>query len=187
MAKATKTQATQRLNAAVKLRLGGVAIREIFQYGQDQGWGVGYDAVYKYVGKADAIITERAERDRDRLLAFEVNARNRVFARAMEKGDLEAALKVLKDRAQLLNLYPSKDQTPSAVQVNHVLPPAATPAAKRRGRWLSPDSARQILKRLPCGEVLPTDQPCLNPERILSDAGMTPNDWQTKLRRGQSI
>jgi hypothetical protein len=123
MAKATKAQVTQRLNAVVKLRLGGAAIREIFQYGQDHGWGVGYDAVYKYVGKADAIITERAERDRDRLLAFEVNARNRVFARAMEKGDLEAALKVLKDRAQLLNLYPAKDPTPSAVPVNHVLPP----------------------------------------------------------------
>ena len=41
----------------------------------------------------------------------------------MEKGDLEAALKVLKDRAQLLNLYPVKDQTPSTVQVNTVLPP----------------------------------------------------------------
>jgi len=39
-----------------------------FQYSQDYGWGVGYDALYKYVGKADAIITERAERDRDRLL-----------------------------------------------------------------------------------------------------------------------
>ena len=68
MAKATKAQIVQRLNAVLKLRLGGVAIREIFQYSQDHNWGVGYDALYKYVGKADAIITERAERDRDRLL-----------------------------------------------------------------------------------------------------------------------
>jgi hypothetical protein len=123
MAKATKAQIIQRLNAVVKLRLGGAAIREIFQYSQDHNWDVGDDAVYKYVGKADAIIAEHAERDRDRLLAFEVNARNRVFVRAMEKGDLEAALKVLKDRAQLLNLYPSKDPTPSAEPVHTVLPP----------------------------------------------------------------
>ena len=123
MAKATKAQIIQRLNAVVKLRLGGAAIRDIFQYSQDHNWDVGYDAVYKYVSRADKIIEEHAERNRDRLLAFEVNARHRVFARAMEKGDLEAALKVLKDRAQLLNLYPVKDQTPSTVQMNTVLPP----------------------------------------------------------------
>jgi hypothetical protein len=62
-----------------------------------------------------------------------------------------------------------------------------TPNGKPFANWLSGDSAGRILKRLPCRGVPPTDEYCLNPERTLSDAGTTPNDWQTKLRRGQRI
>jgi hypothetical protein len=97
---------TQRLNAVVKLRLAGAGIREIFQYGQDHGWGVGMKAVEKYVSKADEIIAERADRQRDRLLAFAVVARDRLFELALDKKDFETALKVLQDRDTLLGLYP---------------------------------------------------------------------------------
>jgi len=182
MAKATKAQMTQRLNAVVKLRLGGAAIRDIFQYSQDHNWDVGYDAVYKYVSRADKIIEDHAERNRDRLLAFEVNARHRVFARAMEKGDLEAALKVLKDRAQLLNLYPSKDPTPSAEPVHTVLPPrsdadreAPRPRALARLGRADPE-AIPLLGSAADRPTLP--EPRTDPARCGGDAERLANEAQ---------
>ena len=106
MAKATKAQMTQRLNAVVKLRLAGASAGRIFEYGRGQGWGVGIKAIEKYISRADAIISERADRHRDRLLAFAVVARDRLFELALEKKDFETALRVLQDRDTLLDLYP---------------------------------------------------------------------------------
>jgi hypothetical protein len=97
---------TQRLTAVVKLRLGGASASRILEYGSREGWGVGIKAVEKYISKADAIIAERADRQRDRHLAWALVARDRLFELALEKKDFETALKVLQDRDTLLDLYP---------------------------------------------------------------------------------
>jgi hypothetical protein len=109
MPKSTKAQMTQRLTAVVKLRLAGASPGRIFEYSKGQGWGVGIKAIEKYVSKADAIIAARADRHRDRLLAFAVVARDRLFELALESKDYETALKVLQDRDTLLHLYPREE------------------------------------------------------------------------------
>jgi len=58
------------------------------------------------------------------------------------------------------------------------MPNAAPPLPRFMPQW-----AREIETRLLTGKTIPTDRYLADPTKILTDAGMTPDDWQAKLMR----
>ena len=102
----------------------------------------------------------------------------------MEKGDLEAALKVLKDRAQLLNLYPSKDPTPSAEPVHTVLLPRSDAGREAPRQRALARLGRADPEAIPLPGS-PADRPTLPepraaPDRCGDDAQRLANEAQAR-------
>lgn len=62
-----------------------------------------------YMAKADDLIQEAHDENRERLYRRHLAQRRRLYARAVAAGDVGTALRVLRDEAQMIGLYPSSD------------------------------------------------------------------------------
>jgi hypothetical protein len=64
--------------------------------------------IRRLVRRAEALIAEAARTNRKRLLQRHLAQRRALYARAVQSGDVRAALACARDEAELLGLYPSK-------------------------------------------------------------------------------
>lgn len=114
-------------------------------YVADGGNPLSDSQVRRYILKADEIIAASAEKDRAKLIGRHLAQRRRLYARAVQAGDLRTALAVLRDEAQLLALYPNpEDEARKAIEamrseLNELLGigptgPAAEPAGPDQGQ-----------------------------------------------------
>ena len=123
MPKATKAEVSQRVSQVAQLRASGAEIQQIAEYAEKAGWGIKLTQCYEYVHRADALLAEHVERNRDSLLAKRLLRRNVLWSKALQAGDLRLALAVEKDETALLNFYPGRPAPGANVQVNNVIPP----------------------------------------------------------------
>jgi hypothetical protein len=112
----------ERVEAVAQLRLQGKEYPEIAEFCGKQGWPCGASQVYVYIKRADRVLAEHVERNRDVLLAKRLTRRNVLWSKALQAGDLRLALAVEKDETALLNFYPGRPATGTNVQVNNVIP-----------------------------------------------------------------
>jgi hypothetical protein len=118
--KATKAQVTARVEEILRIRLDGAeawAIREyVREKQQEEGspWQLRPEEkplsdsqLRRYQQRADALIAESCREGRKKALRRHLAQRRALYARAVNAGDLRAALAVLRDEAELRGLYPA--------------------------------------------------------------------------------
>jgi hypothetical protein len=101
-----KVTLAQRVNEVLQLRLLGAEFHDLQQHAQEQNWNVSERQLWRYVAAADKQLEQTLEKDRQKLLNRALAQRAALYARAMSVSDYRTALAVLKDRDELLNLYP---------------------------------------------------------------------------------
>jgi hypothetical protein len=119
--KATKATVEQRVEEILRLRLDGAEFWDIREYAREKAMEAGSlwqlaegqkplsDAqLWRYMGRADKMITEGFRASRRRLFRRHLAQRRRMYSKAMQDGDIKTALSVAQDEAALLNLYPPK-------------------------------------------------------------------------------
>jgi hypothetical protein len=106
--KATKETIAKRVEEIADLRLLGAFPKDIFRYAEEQEWSVSERNIYFYISDADKLIAKSVDKARPKLLAWHHAARRALYARCMAVSDYGTAARVMKDEAELLNLYPEK-------------------------------------------------------------------------------
>jgi len=106
--KATKAQVQERVEDILRIRLDGAEFHDIVQYASEKGWGVGERQLWNYVQAADQLLAQRLEKDRDKLFTRHIAQRRALYARAVNAADYSAACRILRNEAELLDLYPAK-------------------------------------------------------------------------------
>jgi hypothetical protein len=66
-------------------------------------------ALRRYLCHADKLVAESCRASRRKLLRRHLAQRRNLYAKAVSQGDVKAALAVLRDEAELLDLYPSAE------------------------------------------------------------------------------
>jgi hypothetical protein len=101
------------------IMLDGGELHDIREYASSQDndtgkvpWGVSERQLFRYMEQAWQVISDRAERRQDKIVARHLLTRRRLYAKAVEQGDLRLALHVQRDLAELEGAYPAK--TPEA-------------------------------------------------------------------------
>ena len=90
------------------IRLRGAEFVDIFQHASENKWGVTDRQIRNYIAKADDLLEETLEKDRRKLMNRHLAQRRTLFAAAFAAADYSTARAVLKDEADLLDLYPAK-------------------------------------------------------------------------------
>jgi hypothetical protein len=98
----------QRVEEIFQLRIHGALPTDIRRHGQEQNWGVSDRQLQRYTADADNLIAASLEKNHDKLMAHHFAARRALFARCLSVSDFATALRVLRDEAELLGLYPAK-------------------------------------------------------------------------------
>jgi hypothetical protein len=122
MAKADKALSARRVDEILRIRLDGAEWWDVREYVREQekvedsAWFVAEGAtslsdamIRKYQEKADRLVWQSHEKSRRKLLRRHLAQRRNLFAKAVAQGDVKAALAVLRDEAELLDLYPSAE------------------------------------------------------------------------------
>ena len=122
MGKSTKATVAQRVEEVLTLRLAGAAFVEIRQNASEKGWGVGDRQLQHYIQASDELLAASLAPDRKKNLALHLAQRRLLYNRVLETGDYRTALAVLRDSAQLQDLYPSGKREPLDALLN-ALPP----------------------------------------------------------------
>ncbi|MBX9681419.1 MAG: hypothetical protein K2X38_21910 [Gemmataceae bacterium] len=81
----------------------------------------GYAAVMKVLRQAKAVIAAEGIGDREQLLQLHIAKRQAVYAKALEQGDMRAALACLDSEAKILGLFPKEQARTGKARavVNH--------------------------------------------------------------------
>jgi hypothetical protein len=103
----------RRVEEVLDLLLLGASFPEIRQFAsaperKPAPWRVCDRQLRRYVSKAYELLAERHDADRERMIHRHLAQRRGLYARAVAAGDLGTAARVLKDEAELFNLYPPK-------------------------------------------------------------------------------
>lgn len=113
--RATDEQSRRRVEELLRIRLDGAELYDIREYvrekaeAKDPVWGdnlLSDSQLYRLLRKADSQITRACQEERSKLLRLHLAKRRSLYARAVNVGDLRAALAALRDEAVLLDLYP---------------------------------------------------------------------------------
>ena len=106
--KSSKTTVQQRVEEVLGLRLLGAEWVDIRRHASEAEWQIGDRQLQRYIAAGDAILADTLERDREKLLNRHVAQRRALYARAVAVSDHSTARQILRDEAELLNLYPPK-------------------------------------------------------------------------------
>jgi hypothetical protein len=106
--KATKDQVRVRVEQVLTLLLGGREFWDIVQHARENKWGVGHRQIANYIRRAYERMHKHIERDRTRLINRHLAQRRSLYMKTVAAGDHRTALAVLRDEAELLDLYPKK-------------------------------------------------------------------------------
>jgi hypothetical protein len=120
--KATKAQAKSRVEEILRIRLDGAEIWDVREYVREKEreegspWHLAEgqkplsdSQLWRYMAAADKLIAESCRASRKKLLRRHLAQRRNLYAKAVSQGDVRAALAVLRDEAELLRLYPSRN------------------------------------------------------------------------------
>ncbi|MBX9677155.1 MAG: hypothetical protein K2X38_00230 [Gemmataceae bacterium] len=121
----TKLQAEGRVTSLVRILLDGAATWDVREFvaqeerNPESPWFLqegeqprSYAGIMKCLRTAKQVVAAEGNDDREQLLRQHIAKRNTVYAKAMESGDLRAALACLDSQAKLLGLFP-KEKTPN--------------------------------------------------------------------------
>jgi len=106
--KADNATIAQRIEEVLRIRLDGAQMHDIVQYAAEKQWGVSERQLWNYVQRADALLVERMDKDRDKVIARHLSQRQALYARAVNAADLRTALSVLDSEAKLRGLFPEQ-------------------------------------------------------------------------------
>jgi hypothetical protein len=107
--KSDNAEIAKRIEEVLRVRLDGAQFHDIVQYGSESGWNVSDRQIRKYIARADALLVERQDTRRKRVVARHLAQRMALYARALNAADHRTALAVLDSEAKLRGLYPEKD------------------------------------------------------------------------------
>jgi hypothetical protein len=107
--KSDKTEILKRVEEVLRVRLDGAQFHDIVQYGSEKGWGVTDRQIRKYIARADALLVERQDTSRKKVIARHLAQRMALYARALNGADYRTALAILADEAKLRGLYPERE------------------------------------------------------------------------------
>jgi hypothetical protein len=107
--KSDKAEIARRVEEVLRIRLDGAQFHDIVQYGSERGWNVSDRQLRKYLARADALLVERQDRSRTRVVARHLAQRMALYARAVNAADYRTALAILSDEAKLRGLYPDRE------------------------------------------------------------------------------
>jgi len=111
--KAEKAEIARRIDEVLRIIVDGAEFHDIVQYAAEKQWGVKERQLRNYIAKANDLLAQRRERDRDKLLARHIAQRRNLYARALNAADYRTALTVAKDEAELEGLYPPTKIAPT--------------------------------------------------------------------------
>jgi hypothetical protein len=106
--KSKQSEVRKRVEEIMNLRLLGALPTDIRRHAEEAGWNVSVRQLQRYTAQADELLAQAVEKNRDKLMAHHFAARRALYARAMAVSDYATARQILKDEAELLNLYPAK-------------------------------------------------------------------------------
>lgn len=107
--KSDKAEIARRIEEVLRIRLDGAQFHDIVQFGSEQGWNVTGRQIRKYIARADALLVERQDKSRKKVIARHLAQRTALYARAVNAADYRTALAVLTDEAKLRGLYPDRE------------------------------------------------------------------------------
>jgi hypothetical protein len=103
-----KTRIRARVEEILQIRLRGAQYHDILKHAEENKWDVGERQIRNYIAQGDEILEQTLEKDRQRLLNRHLAQRQTLYAHAFAAADYATAKAILKDEAELLNLYPAK-------------------------------------------------------------------------------
>jgi hypothetical protein len=108
--KSDKATVLQRVEEVLELRLLGAGLPDIRRYASEQqpAWSVSDRQLQRYIQASDKQLAQTVDKDSERLLNLHIAQRRALYARCMAANDFSNARAVLKDLAELENLYPPK-------------------------------------------------------------------------------
>jgi hypothetical protein len=129
--KAIRGQVAQRVHEVKLLILSGATRYDILQYAANESWDLKERQVDDYMAKASNAISDslKPEAAQALELALALARRQMLYARALEQGDVKAALAVLKDEAELRGLYAPTKIAPTSPDGSQSYDPTAGLAA----------------------------------------------------------
>lgn len=98
-------EVARRVEAVLRIRLDGAQHHDIVAYAEEQKWGVSDRQVRTYIRRADALLVERRDTSRRRLVARHIAQRESLFARAVNGADYRTALAVADSLSKLQGLF----------------------------------------------------------------------------------
>jgi hypothetical protein len=120
--KATKAQMQARIEEVLRIRLDGAEFWDVREYAREKerepgsAWELPEGAkplsdgqLWRYVARADKLIAESCRASRKKLLRKHLAQRRNLYAKALNQGDVRAALACKRDEAELLGLYPKPE------------------------------------------------------------------------------
>ncbi|HVS37417.1 MAG TPA: hypothetical protein VMS17_17780 [Gemmataceae bacterium] len=115
----------RRVEEILRIRLDGAEfwdVREDVRENEHEAgsvWELPEDAkplsdsqLWRYMAKADKLIAESCRAPRKKLLRRHLAQRRNLYAKAVNQGDVRAALACVDSEARLLDLFPDKDSVP---------------------------------------------------------------------------
>jgi hypothetical protein len=114
---ATDAQVAARVEELLRIRLDGAEFWDVKEYiaekvaAKDPVWGeheIGQAMIYRYLQRVDDLIAASCKTARRKLLRTHLAKRRNLYAKAVAAADYATAKAILKDEAELLNLYPPK-------------------------------------------------------------------------------
>ena len=106
---ASNVEVAARVDEILALRLDGLQFHDLRALAVQKGWGVRERTLWSYLKRADMLIRERAEEDRDALFGRHLAQRRALYARCLNAADYSTALRVLDSECELLGLFPPKN------------------------------------------------------------------------------
>ena len=98
-------EVARRVEAVLRIRLDGAQHHDIVAYAEEQKWGVSDRQMRTYIRRADALLVERRDTNRRRLVARHCAQREALFARAVNGADYRTALAIVDSLAKLQGLF----------------------------------------------------------------------------------
>jgi hypothetical protein len=144
----SKAEMSRRVHEVFRLLLQGANFLDVKEYAQDTAegktaWNVSDKTIHRMIRRAHVLLADYAERDRGKLMAKSLARREYIYAKAVQAGDLRAALRAADSQDQLLGMFPSKSRPApapaSGVCIDDVLAnPELKEVIQNASAWVPP-------------------------------------------------
>jgi hypothetical protein len=160
--KSTEVEVQRRIGEVLRMRLEGAQLWDVRLYSARARWGVSDSMLKKYIARADATIRASLCKDRQRIFQEHLARRELLYQRCVGCGEYATALAVLRDAAELQDIYPdarSKNLTPGVepVVVQFICVPGTAPVREVIDQQPAPLAAPQPQEEEPIHLIHPAE------------------------------